>query len=116
MYSPQIAAALRSRGIDAVSVHERPLLEGQPDDREVLRAAAREHRVLVSNNVRDLVPIVNEFAFAGEMHFGLLLTSDATFPRTREAISLTVRSLGAFAADRGADEMRDDCQFLPRVD
>jgi len=116
MYSPHIASALRDRGFDAISVHERPLLEGEPDDREVLRAATRERRVLVSNNVKDLVPIVDEFAFAGEMHYGVLLTSDATFPRTREAISLIVRSLGAFATDRDDDEMRDDCQFLPRVD
>lgn len=72
--------------------------------------------MLVSNNVKDLVRIVDEFAFGGEMHFGVLMTSDVTFPRTREAISLIVRSLEAFGADRGDDEMRDDCQFLPRVE
>jgi len=116
MYSPQIALALRGRGIDAISVHERPLLEGEPDDREVLRAATGERRVLVSNNVKDLVPIVDEFAFAGEIHFGVLLTNDATFPRTRDAISLIVRSIEAFATGRADDEMRDDCQFLPRVE
>jgi hypothetical protein len=108
--------ALRDRGTDAVSVHERPLLEGEPDDRQVLRGATRERRVLVSNNVKDLVPIVDEFAFAGETHFGVLLTSDATFPRTQEAISLIVRAVGAFEANRDDDEMQDDCQFLPRVD
>jgi len=115
MYSPQIASALRDRGTDAVSVHERPLLEGEPDDREILRAATRERRVLVTNNVKDLVPIVDELAFTGETHFGVLLTSDSTFPRTRDAISPIVRSVEAFGTGRADDEMRDDCQFLPRV-
>ena len=116
MYSPDIARALQRKGVDAVSVHERSQLEGEPDDREVLRAATRERRVLVSNNAKDLVPIVDEFGLAGEMHPGVLLTSDVTFPRTRDMISLMVRSLAAFATGRTDDEMRDDCQFLPRVD
>jgi predicted nuclease of predicted toxin-antitoxin system len=116
MYSPDIALALQRKGTDAVSVHERSQLEGEPDDREILRAATREGRVLVSNNAKDLVPIVDEFGLGGEMHLGVLLTSDVTFPRTREMIALMVRSLAAFAADRADDEMRDDCQFLPRVD
>jgi len=116
MYSPDIALALQRKGTDAVSVHERSQLEGEPSDREILRAATRERRVLVSNNAKDLVPIVDEFGLRGEMHLGVLLTSDVTFPRTREMIALMVRSLAAFAADRADDEMRDDCQFLPRVD
>jgi hypothetical protein len=44
MYSLAIAAGCRARGVDVVSVHERPELEGEPDDAEVLRAAAREGR------------------------------------------------------------------------
>lgn len=116
MYSPDIALALRRSGIDAVSVHERSQLEGEPDDREILRAATREGRVLVSNNAKDLVPIVDEFGLGGEMHLGVLLTNDVTFPRTRAMIVVMVRSLAGFAAERADDEMRDDCQFLPRVD
>jgi hypothetical protein len=112
MYSPQVASTLRARGIDAVSVHERPQLVGEPDDREVLRAATRERRVLVSNNAKDLVPIVDELGLAGETHFGVLLTNDSTFPRTRESIGLMTRSLMVFASDRKDEEMRDDCQFL----
>jgi len=86
MYSPQIARALRDRGVDAVSVHERPALEGEPSDRVVLRAATREGRVFVSNNAKHLVPIVDELALAGEMHLGVLITSDVTFPRTRRQL------------------------------
>jgi len=56
--------------------------------------------VLVTNNAKDLVPIVDEFGLRGEMHLGVLLTSDVTFPRTKEMIALMVRSLAAFAAGR----------------
>jgi len=115
MYSPRIASALRDQGVDAVSVHERPELEGQPSDREVLRAATRDGRVLVSNNAKDLVPIVDEFALAGEMHLGVLVTNDVTFPRMRDAIGYMIQALARLAS-RADDEMRDDCQFLVRSD
>jgi len=69
-----------------LSVHERPELAGEPDDREILRAATREERVLISNDAGHLVPIVDEFGLSGEDHFGVLLTDDRSLPRTREAI------------------------------
>src|SRR3989475_11259390 len=116
MYSPEIALALQRKGTDAVSVHARSQLEGEPDDREILRAATRERRVLVTNNAKDLVPIVDEFGLRGEMHLGVLLTSDVTFPRTREMITLMVRWLAAFATGPADDEMRDRCQVVSRVD
>jgi hypothetical protein len=115
MYSTAIAVDLRTRGVDAISVHERHELEGRPD-REVLRAATGDRRVLVSNNARHFAPIVSEFGLKGEAHFGVILTDDATFPRSREGLGLLVRSLAAFAARRADDEMLDDCQFLPRID
>lgn len=68
MYSPGIAAGCRGRGVDVISVHEHPELQGEPDDAAVLRAAARERRVLVSNNHKDLVPVVDRFARDGEEH------------------------------------------------
>jgi hypothetical protein len=112
MYSPAIAAACRARGVDVVSVHERIELEGQPDDAEVLRAAGREQRVLVSNNHRDLVPIVERFARDGEAHHGVLLTSDRSLPRSSASIGLVVRSIVDYAA--GADDdLIDGYDWLP---
>ena len=35
MYSQKFAEGCRARGVDVVSVHERPELEGEPDDAEV---------------------------------------------------------------------------------
>ena len=60
-YSHTIAEELRRRGVDAVATqNERPELEGQDDD-VILRAATLERRVVVTNNVRDYAPLVEEF-------------------------------------------------------
>lgn len=57
MYAPVIAAELRARGHDVVSVHEAdPVLSGAPDD-EVLKAAGPGERALVTENVRDYRPL-----------------------------------------------------------
>lgn len=51
-YDHAISDELRQRGIDAVAVtKERTHLAGQQDD-ALLRAAAGERRVLLTNNVR----------------------------------------------------------------
>lgn len=115
MYATNIAVGCRARGLDVVSVHERPELEGEHDDAVVLRAATREQRVLISNNAGHLVPIVDEFGLAGEDHFGVLLTSDRSLPRSSEGIGILIRSIVAFASSRADDELKNDCQYLPPV-
>ena len=112
MYSQDIAAGCRSRVVDVVSVHERPELEGEPDDAEVLRAAARERRVLVSSNHKDLVPIVDRFARDGEEHYGVLLTSDRSMPRSSATIGLFVRSIVAYAAGVADDDLMNSYDWL----
>ena len=115
MYATAIAVGCRSRGVDVVSVHERPGIEGEGDDAEVLRAASREQRVLISNNHKDLVPIVDRFAEAGEDHYGVLLTSDRSLPRTSEGIGLVISSLVDYAEDRGIDELMNNYDWMPPV-
>lgn len=111
MYSTTIAVELRALGVDAVSVHERPDLETQPDP-EVVRAATLDQRVVVTNNVRHFGPLVEEFGLSGETHYGVLLTDDDTFPRTKDGIGRIVRALAAFAEGREDDELVDGCQYL----
>lgn len=115
MYSAAIAVGCRARGVDVISVHERPELEGEDDDAEILRAASREQRVLISNNHRHLVPIVDRFAESGEDHYGVLLTSDRSLPRTSEGIGLLVNSVVNYADGRGADELMNNYDWLPPV-
>ena len=66
--------------MDAVAVKkERPDLEAKDDD-VVLRTATVERRVIVTNDVRDYAPLVEDFGLRGETQFGVLFTDDDTFP------------------------------------
>lgn len=112
-YSVAIAEELRRRGVDAVATQkERPDLEGRDDD-VLLRAATLERRVVVTNNVRDFAPLVEDFGLRGEMHFGVLFTDDATFPRTHAGIGLMVRALAGFVEGVPDDDLLNGCLYLP---
>jgi hypothetical protein len=113
-YDFAIAEELRRRGVDAVATQkERPDLEGRGDD-EILRTATVEHRVVVTNNVRDFAPLVEDFGLRGEMHFGVVLTDDSTFPRTHAGIGLIIRALAAFVEGAPDDDLLNGCLYLPR--
>jgi hypothetical protein len=58
MYPATVAAALRDRGHDVQAVHENADLVGRPDD-VVLAWAVQEGRVVVTENVRDFIPLVS---------------------------------------------------------
>jgi hypothetical protein len=89
-----------------------PDLKGQADD-VVLRIATLERRVVVTNNVRDFAPLVEDFGLRGETHFGVVFTDDATFPRTHEGIGLLVRALASFVEGAPDDDLRNSCLYLP---
>lgn len=109
-----IAEELRRRAIDAIAIQkERPELEGQGDD-AVLRIATAERRVVVTNNVRDYAPLVEDFGLRGETHFGVIFTDDATFPRTHAGGGLIVRALAAFVEGTRDDTLMNGCLYLPR--
>lgn len=113
-FTRAIAERLRQAGIDAIAIQqERPDLEGQEDDL-VLRTASAERRAVVTNNVRDFAPLVEEFGLRGESHFGVVFTDDATFPRTQAGIAPMVRALAAFAREAPDDRLVDNCLYLPR--
>ena len=112
-YNFTIAEELRQRGVDAIAIQkERPDLEGQDDD-VVLRTATVERRVVVTNNVRDFAPLVEDFGLRGDTHFGVIFTDDATFPRTHAGIGLIVRALAGFVEGAPDDDLLNGCLYLP---
>jgi hypothetical protein len=114
-YSPSLARALRDRGHDVEAFAERADLVGATDE-AVLAAAAREGRGLVTNNARHLVPIAGRRLEAGGSHYGLILTSDRTFPRGREAIGGLTRALEALLTSAPADDaLTDQTRWLTPV-
>lgn len=81
--SPQIAKLLRERGLDVVAVAERAELV-EASDGQVLDAATRERRAVVTNNVKDFRPLAAERLADGRGHPGLVLLP-AKRDRSRQA-------------------------------
>lgn len=91
MYPPALAQTLRDRDHDVAAVAGRPELAGSPDE-AVLDAATREHRCLVTENVRDFAILARYTS-----HGGLLFVSDKRWPRTPAAIKRLADALSQVA-------------------
>ena len=83
MFSPVIAAALRDLGHDVIAVAEQPGLRAMTDE-DVFAFAAAEGRWLLTENVKDFQPILQQALHAGPPTAGLLFTSSRAFPRSRK--------------------------------
>lgn len=101
-FSPAVAEQLRTRGHDVIAaVQDRELR--QVSDRMLLERAVADGRALLTNNVKDLVPIAADWIRSGRDHLGLLLTSDRSMPRTHDGIGHLVGVL-----DQLMTQHRDD--------
>lgn len=98
-HSPQAARQLRDGGHDVLAAADDPALAGL-DDEELLRAAAREGRSAVTENVRDFDRIIRAWSAAGEHHEGVIFTSPRRFHRGAKAYPANlVRALSALFDD-----------------
>jgi predicted nuclease of predicted toxin-antitoxin system len=114
MISPRIARELRGKGFDAQAIKvDRPDLEALADG-EVLRGATAERRALVTNDVLDFRLIHNQLLAAGEEHYGIVFSDDATLPRNKASIPLWVKTLGELLEANPADDaLRNRVRHLP---
>jgi predicted nuclease of predicted toxin-antitoxin system len=107
-YSPQIAVRLRDLGHDVTAVMDR---DWHSEDDETLLARCRnDDIVLMTNNVADFVVIVRNWAAQGRSHHGIVFTSDASLPRHRDFIGLTVERVGSLLVAHPGDH-----EFVDRV-
>lgn len=114
MISPRVARELRGARFDAQAIKgDRPDLESLPD-LEIVRRLAAERRAIVTNDVLDFQPIHDRMGAAGEEHFGMLFTNDATMPRNKASIPLWVKTLAAILEASPADDaLRNRVLHLP---
>jgi predicted nuclease of predicted toxin-antitoxin system len=111
-YSPEIAQQLHARGHDVVAVAARTDLVGLGDD-ELLRRMAQERRAIMTNNVKDFMPLAIRMPQRAGDHYGLLFTSDRSMPRRSDAIGRVVDALDAFLQrHHGEDSYRNQVQWL----
>lgn len=110
-YSPLIATQLRQRGHDVVAAIDRGW-ESEVDE-SLLALCQQEERGLLTNNVGDFMVIARRWALQGRTHWGLVFTSDASMPRTRQTIGRYVESLDLLLQSRAAaDALADQAYWL----
>jgi predicted nuclease of predicted toxin-antitoxin system len=103
MFSPVIAAELRSRGHDVVAIKERPEWQATSDP-DVVALARRELQAIVTNNVRDFRPLHAELVAAGdEGHAGMVFVP-TNVPRREAATGQLVAALEAKLVEFPSDE------------
>jgi endonuclease/exonuclease/phosphatase family metal-dependent hydrolase len=84
MISRVVAEQLRDRGWDVVAVQDpdQRRLRGL-DDAQLFEIAQQEQRAVVTDNVAHFVECMRRLHGEGRAHYGLLLFTNATFPRHR---------------------------------
>jgi len=99
-YSPRIADRLRAQDHDVIAAVE---VEAEAeDDASLLTRCASDRRALLTNNVADFAVIARGWLAEGRSHHGLIFTSDASRPRSRETIGSYVRALDRLMKDHPA--------------
>src|SRR6266508_4488582 len=94
-YPGWLAEKLTADGVDAVALNaHRPELRGA-DDTAVLRSAATEGRVVVTEDVNTFGLAISE---VGD-HVGVVFCHPARYPRTRPGLDRLHRALVALADD-----------------
>lgn len=114
MFSPVIAAELRSRGFDVLAVADDPQLRSM-SDLELYEWATDQDRRIVTENVKDFRPLARQET-AGP---GLLFTSTRTFRRSRRSVGLLIGALDAWlrrsdASRRVSEDWLQRPSTLPR--
>ena len=103
--SPDVAAILRSMGVDATSVHE----AGRQafSDREQLELASAEGRVLVTRNRNDFILLTQEFFSKGLPHAGVLILPWTVPPDNFQLVAKRIAKYVKRAGDSPSEYLFD---------
>ena len=101
--SPEVARSLRSRGHDVEAVAERGILRSEKDI-DVLVAAAREQRVVVTQDIGDFTRLGARRLPDLHWHAGVVLVAPGAFPTSSEGFGRLIRALEALLAAHSDDE------------
>lgn len=110
MFPARAARQLRELGIDAAAIDERSELRSAPDS-EVLEAATREGRVVVTFNYRDFILLDRNSHAAGTVHGGIVIVSSRRFGQSNLQLTRIVDALAGFATERR--DLRGMLLWLP---
>ena len=107
---PQLAAALRRRGFDAVAIQE--VNKMGISDEELLRFASKERRALLTFNIKDFVWYAQKWYEEGREHWGIIVSVHLTGRQFRELLRCTLNLLNTLKAE----ELYNTVRFLQEFD
>ncbi|HEV2368817.1 MAG TPA: DUF5615 family PIN-like protein [Acidimicrobiales bacterium] len=108
MYPAALARALTAEAVEAVTARE--LGVAGSSDFDLLEAAAREGRVLLTENASDFARLAGERLAAGGHHPGVLIALSSRFSRRPTGIPVIVAAVKAL----GGEDLRDRLVYLER--
>lgn len=111
-HSRLAAEHLRADGHDVTAAADDPVLASLPDE-ELLRAASRAGRAVVTENASDFDRVVRSWSLTGEHHAGVVFTSPRRYHRGSHAYPANlITALGKLIADPPSGEV-DWVYWLP---
>jgi hypothetical protein len=103
--SRALARALRARNVDVTTALEQGMIERS--DSAHLDYATAQGRVLFSFNVGDFCRLHGEYLAQGKPHAGIIVS-----PQQKYSVGEQMRRLLRIAANRSAEQMCDNLEFL----
>jgi Domain of unknown function (DUF5615) len=98
MFPSVITHALRAEGYDVIAVQEDNQLR-ELSDPALFAAAQHLQRAIVTENVKDYLPLDAQSHAWADAHWGLVLTTNESFPRHHDRfIDALTRALGPLLA------------------
>jgi predicted nuclease of predicted toxin-antitoxin system len=102
-YPPVLAGQLRKRGHDAVAVQEEADLRGMLDP-DLFAEAQRRNCALLTENTVDYIVLAAEYRGRRLPHWGLIFTSNRTFPRGKATtVGALVKALDELLRKAGSE-------------
>ena len=98
MHAPLVAAALRELGHDVIAVADQLDLRAMADE-ELYMWAGQVGRRIVTENVKDFVPLLRRAEESGQPGTAVLFTSSRRFPRSRRNPGPIIDALHAWLHD-----------------
>jgi predicted nuclease of predicted toxin-antitoxin system len=110
--SPKVAELLRERDIDAVSAHEKGMRG--VSDKEQLKEAARQGRVLVTRNRDDFILLSVRFFEDLKPHHGIIIIVPHSIPGTD--FNVLARLLSEYSKEHPKGLEPYTIEFISRVE
>ncbi|HEX5714538.1 MAG TPA: DUF5615 family PIN-like protein [Thermoanaerobaculia bacterium] len=113
-YPPSIAEQLRERGHDAVSAQEEADLRGMTDP-DLFAEAQHRNSAVLTENVADYMTLDAEYRGRHLAHWGLVLTSNRTFPRGKSTtVGALVKALDELLREADSEDRSSKVIWLQR--